>query len=115
MEEGSIVRIALPQSNGNLRSRPALILKKVKPYDDYLLCSISSKIHNEIKDLDIVIGIEHPDFVSSRLKYPGLIRTANLFTIPASLIEGKIGFISEQTHDKILQNLSKFILNRRKQ
>jgi len=109
MEEGSIVRIALPQSDGKLRSRPALVLKKIEPFNDLLLCSISSKLHNEVKGLNIIIGSDHPDFISSRLKYPGLIRVANLFTIPSTVIEGKIGTISKQTYQLILDNLSHFI------
>lgn len=111
MEEGSVVRISLPQSDGKLRSRPALLLKKVAPFNDWLLCSISSKFHNEVKGLDIIIDSSHPDFSSSHLKFPGLIRIANLFTIPENRIEGKIGFISNETYRLILKRLSQFILS----
>lgn len=111
MEEGSIVRISLPQSDGKLRSRPALLLKKVSPFNDWILCSISSKLHNEVKGLDFILDSNHEDFNSSHLKFSGLIRVANLFTIPESIIEGKIGFISSKSYKIILQNLSNFVLS----
>lgn len=109
MEEGAIVRIALPQSDGKIKSRPALLLKRIEPFNDWLLCSISSKLHNEVKGVDIVIDKEHPDYVASRLKYPGVVRVAHLFTLPEKMIEGTIGNISPQTHKKLLNNLTAYL------
>lgn len=104
------MRIPLPQSDGKIKSRPALLLKKIEPFNDWLLCSISSKLHNEVKGVDVIIDKEHPDYAPSRLKYPGIIRVANLFTLPETMIEGTIGELSVQTHKKVLTNLTTYLL-----
>jgi mRNA interferase MazF len=105
MKQGSIVKVAFPQADGKIKPRPAIILKEVAPYGDWLICAISSKSHLEIKKLDIVIDFQHPDFKTWGLNYPGIIRVAYLSTIPENIIEGTIGKVSEQTVKTILNNL----------
>ena len=60
MEEGSVVRVSLIESDNKTRSRPALLLKKVPPHNDWLLCVISGKLHNEVKGLDVIIDKQTP-------------------------------------------------------
>src|SRR5256885_15130340 len=91
MEKGSVVLIEFPQSDGSYKSRPAVLLKEVDPYNDWLLCVVSTKIHNEIKGLDILLDVSHPDFRDTHLKMASLIRSAILYTIPTNFIKGKIG------------------------
>ncbi len=40
MNEGDIVLIALPQADGQFKNRPALLLRKVPPFGDWLLRGI---------------------------------------------------------------------------
>ena len=109
MKPGEVVRVSLPESDGKVRSRPALLIKKIPPYNDWLLCAISSGKHLEQKGLDIMIDVKHSDFISSNLKFPGLIRTGFLFTIPESSIEGKMGTLSESTMVTVINNLVFFL------
>jgi mRNA interferase MazF len=109
VEEGEIIRVPLPESDGKTRSRPALIIKKVPPYNDFLVCAISGKVHNEVPGLDIVIDSNHHDFSLSGLKYPSLIRVSFLYTFSAQHIEGVIGKISKETLGLAKENIKKFL------
>ena len=109
MEKGSVVLIGFPQSDGSFKSRPAVLLKEVLPYNDWLLCIVSTKIHNQIEGLDILLDKSHPDFSDSHLKTASLIRVGILYTIPINFIEGKIGSISNKTYTAIINNLIAYI------
>jgi mRNA interferase MazF len=86
VEEGAIVRVSLPESDGKVRSRPALILKKIPPHNDYLLCAVSGKLHKYVEGLDILIDKNHPDFAASNLKYPScFVPASSLLFLPIKL------------------------------
>lgn len=40
MKEGQIVLASLPQSNGNYKLRPVLLLKRLPGYGDFLVCGV---------------------------------------------------------------------------
>jgi mRNA interferase MazF len=44
MKNGNIVLIPLPQSDGAIKRRPALLLKQMPPFNDWLLCGISTQL-----------------------------------------------------------------------
>ena len=113
MEEGSIIRVVLPESDGKFRSRPALLLKRVLPHNDWLMCAISGRLHNEIKGLDILLKTTHPDFQQTHLKYDALIRTGFLYTLSEEIIEGVIGKVSIEIYQQVLTNLTKFISDKK--
>lgn len=48
MKEGDIVLVDLPQSAGGSKLRPALILKQLPQYNDFLVCGISTQINQYI-------------------------------------------------------------------
>ena len=69
MKAGDIIRIPLPQSDGIVKPRPVLLLKKLPPFGDWLVCGITSKLRHEVKDFDILITDNNPEF-----KYPPIRR-----------------------------------------
>lgn len=109
MEKGDIVRVSLQESDGTYRARPALLIRKILPYNDWLLCAISGSTHLFQEEFDVLITKEHPDFSSSRLKHQAIIRTGFLFTISEIHIEGKIGTISQDTFKTVITNLVSLI------
>jgi len=52
IKAGDIVLIEMPQADGKSKKRPALILCKIPPYNDYLICGISSQLRNKVDKLD---------------------------------------------------------------
>jgi hypothetical protein len=95
MKQGSVVKVAFEQADRKIKYRPAALLKKTEPYGDWIVCAITSKTHPQIKEVDIFINDQHPDFTTWGLNYSGLIRVAFLTAIPESIIEGAIGNLKD--------------------
>ena len=55
MKEGDIVLTPLPQANGQSKNRPALFLRAMPPFDDALVCGISTQLHQQVAGFDEVI------------------------------------------------------------
>lgn len=74
MKEGDVVLAPLPQADGITKNRPAIALTQMPPFGDWLVCRVSTQLHQEVLDFDEVIEPSHDDFVASGLKAPSLIR-----------------------------------------
>jgi mRNA interferase MazF len=74
MKEGDVVLTPVPHSDGSIKNRPAILLREFPPYNDFLVCGVSTQLHQEVQGLDEVISISDPDFGSSSLKSESLIR-----------------------------------------
>ena len=90
LEEGDIVLLSLPQADGARKNRPVLLLRKFSPFNDFLVCGISSQIKQEVKDFDYVIGSDNRWFSETGLLQPSLIRLGFLAMVP-SLLGGVAG------------------------
>ena len=51
MKEGDVVIVAMPQANGSVKNRPTIILREMPPFQDMLVCGISTQLHQEVPDL----------------------------------------------------------------
>jgi mRNA interferase MazF len=109
MEEGAIVKVAFQQSDRLIKFRPAVLIKKVPPFDDLLVCAVSTQIQNSVTGLDIVIKESDPDFSKTRLKQSSVIRVGKLATIPAADVEGQIGSIGIARYQQLINQLSRFL------
>ena len=59
--------------------RPALLLGRLPgPYDDWLVCMVSSQTQHYVQGFDEIIQTDDLDFASSGLKTPSVIRIARL-------------------------------------
>lgn len=109
MKVGSIVKASFTQSDGKIKSRPAVLLKIIPPFDDFLICAISSQTRHYVQGLDIMIDSNHKDFSQSGLKLPGIIRSAMTITVPSEIIEGAIGELSHDTYSQLMSQLIDFL------
>jgi mRNA interferase MazF len=105
MKPGDIVLVPLPQSDGKIKKRPALLLKQMPGYGDWLLCGISSKVNQFIPGFDILLDNRHPDYKNSKIKVPSVIRTGFMTTMSKTQIVGSIGSVSAITYKEIISNL----------
>lgn len=113
MKEGDVVLTTLPQADGKTKLRPVLLLRQLPPpYNDFLVCGISTQLHQMIKDFDEHISVGDDDFKISGLIQESIFRLSFLAVIPLNLIAGTIGRISEKRHQKILQRLSDYLLKK---
>ncbi len=88
MKEREIVLADLPQEN-DFKPRPAIVLKVMVPYDDYLVCGLSTQLHREVVSFDDRIQPGDADFVLSRLKEARLFVLAFFRLFHPAMCEAK--------------------------
>jgi mRNA interferase MazF len=110
MKEGDIVLVRLPQSDGNYKTRPALILKILPKYNDVLVCGISSQFVQEMKGLDEILDERNDYFLETGLRQTSLVRLLFIAVQSENQILGGIGKIPDTLHTELLQRLANFFL-----
>ncbi len=113
ISEGQIILFRFPQTDqmkGKLR--PALVLRKLPgKYDDWLICMISSQLHQRLPELDEVITPNDSDFPKSGLKILSIIRASRLAVVNSEILLGKLGQIDQERLFKIKGNIAKWIMS----
>ena len=96
IREGDLILFEFPKTDlKKSKLRPALVLKKLPgKYNDWLICMISSRIHQYNNGLDIIISTDDKDFKESGLKITSVIRVSRLAVVDKDIMIGKIGKIS---------------------
>lgn len=110
MKEGDVILTPLPQANGTKKNRPALLLRELPPFGDYLACGISTQLRQAVPEFDETISRSDADFSGSGLLANSLIRLGFLAVLPARGIVGAIGHIAPQRHERLLRTLSKHLV-----
>jgi mRNA interferase MazF len=109
--EGQIVLLRFPQTDlaaGKLR--PALVLRRApSPYDDWLICMVSSRLHRELPGLDEVIHESDPDFAATGLKTASVARVTRVAVVAAERLEGSLGHIAPGRLQGIRERLADWI------
>jgi mRNA interferase MazF len=110
MKEGDVVLTPLPQADGEIKPRPALVLRRLPPFGDLLVCGISTQIRIAVADFDDVIRSSDHDFGGSGLLGDSVLRLGFLAVLPALRIAGSIGEVSPERHQRLLVRLSRFLV-----
>ena len=105
-----MVIVPLPQADGRIKDRPAIILRELPPFRDVLICGVSTQLRQVVKDFDEIISRSDADFGSSGLREESLVRLGFLVVVPRNKIVGTIGSISPQRHKRLLQRLSEYLV-----
>lgn len=108
MKEGDILLAALRQSDGAVKDRPVLFLRKMPPFDDFLVCGISTQLQQS-SPIDEIIATNESDFRSSGLKAASLVRLGFLAVLPRTEFKGRIGSISAARHQRLLTTLADYL------
>ena len=109
MKEGDVLLAALPQWDGSLKERPALFLQRMPPFQDFLICGISTQLQQAMPGFDETIAPADVDFRTSGLKAASLIRLGYLVVLPRSEFKGRIGSVSAARRKRLLTRLSDFL------
>ncbi len=88
MKEGDGIVVPMPQADGVVKHRPAIILREMPPFRDVLVCGVSTQLRQAPRDFDEVISPNDADFVASGLKAESLIRFGFLVVAPRAKIVG---------------------------
>ena len=111
MNEGDLVLAALPQADGRMKNRPAVALRRLPGFGDWLLCGVSTQLRQEIAGFDDPIRPGHVDFNASGLKAPSLIRLGFLAVAPEAKLLGSIGALDPERHRRLLHRLCCYLAN----
>ena len=84
MKEGDVLLARLPQSDGQVKIRPVVALRKMPGFGDLLVCGISTQLHQEIAGFDEILLSSDDDFKRSGLKAASLIRLGFLATFQSA-------------------------------
>ncbi len=110
-EAGDIVLVRFPDvdmSEGKLR--PVLVLKGIPgPYNDWLVCMVSSKLHQYVASSDDIIRETDSDFSQSGLKTPSVFRSGRLATLEGQMLLGVIGSIGGDRLRSINKQISDWL------
>lgn len=109
MREGAIVLLSLAQADATVKPRPAVALRQLPGFGDWLVCGISTQLHQCVTGFDETMASSDADFASSGLVRPSLIRLGFLQAVPLRKIMGRIGSISPDRHRRLLANLARHL------
>jgi mRNA interferase MazF len=108
MRPGDVVLIQLPQAAGGPpKSRPALVLVLLPgPYQNVLICGISTQLQDLQPDWDDKIGPDDADFSQSGLHRASAIRLSYLYGADPGEISGIIGRVDAGRLDRARRRLA---------
>ena len=109
---GSIVLTAIPQADGDIKNRPALLLTQMPGQKDWLVCGISRSQFLAVPNFDEILTESDPEFKASGLKVSGVIRAGFVSVLPERRFEGVLGGIQEKRAKSILSRLAKYLSER---
>jgi mRNA interferase MazF len=109
MKEGDVALASLPQADGQVKTRPVIVLRAMPPFGDWLVCGVSTQTHLRVAGLDESVETSHADFRNSGLKAASLIRLGFLSVLPASQLLGVLGSIAPERHKRLLNNLCRHL------
>jgi len=111
ISEGQIVLFKFSQTDqkeGKLCL--SLVLRKLPgKFNNWLICMISSQLHQLLPELDEVIIPKDSDFLQSGLKLPSIIRTSRLSVVDGEILLGKLGQIDRARLFRVRQKLAEWI------
>jgi mRNA interferase MazF len=110
---GQLVLFRFPQSDlAEGKLRPAVLLGKLPgPYDDWLICMISSQTRQCVPDFDELILESESDFAASGLKTSSVIRVGRLAVVEGGMLLGAIGEVGAERLQRIKKRLTDWILH----
>ena len=109
MKEGDVILTPLPQADGKIKNRPAVFLREMPPFQDILVCGVSTQLHQIAPDFDETITRQDSDFSTSGLIAESLVRLGFLAVLPRKNIVGSIGAIAPERHTRLLRRLSRHL------
>lgn len=65
MQEADVVLTPIPQADGTTKNRPAILLRELPPYRDFLVCGVSTQLNQQVPGFDDIISPSDSDFAAS--------------------------------------------------
>jgi mRNA interferase MazF len=111
ISEGNIALFQFPNtdtSSGKLR--PALVIRRTTGrFNDWLICMISSRVHQIEADTDILIKQDSAAFQATGLKVSSVIRSQRLAVVDQSVFRGVLGKVETDVLRSVKQNIAEWV------
>jgi mRNA interferase MazF len=110
-QPGEIVLVPFPLTNlSGSKLRPVLMLCKASNrFDDWLVCMVSSQLHQAEPGFDEVVAVSDNDFAATGLKVSSVLRLSRLAVVDGRMITGSLGTIGPTRLATIRRKLSDWI------
>lgn len=111
IKAGQIVIFRFPQTDLIVgKMRPALLLANLPSnQNDWLVCMISSQLHQAIPHIDDRVETIDADFSQTGLKTASVVRLTRLAVVEQTIFAGTIGEISANRLARLKKRLSDWI------
>ena len=107
MTKGKIVLVPFPFDDlSAVKVRPAVCLTEpLGSYRHVVLAFITSGIHTELLDTDLILNSSQADFAKTGLRVSSTLRLHRLMTVTAGLIRRQLGVLSPSLQTEIEDRL----------
>lgn len=108
---GQIALMPFPYTDlRDSKLRPVLLLRQLDhAHDDWLVCMVSSRLHQAAPSLDWMLRPEDDEFAKSGLKVPSVFRLSRVAVLEGSLLLGQLGTVSESRLQDLRKRLGDWI------
>ena len=108
---GQIVLTPFPNTDLSAAMlRPVLLLCKASHrFDDWLVCMVSSQLHQAEPDLDELIHNTDEDFGATGLKISSIVRVSRLAVLQGESMIGRLGDISHARLTALRRRVARWI------
>ena len=110
MKEGDIIVAPLAQADGQIKNRPALVLRVMPGFRDLLVCGFSTQLSPQVTGFDEIILASDSEFALSGLATASLIRLGFLTLLPRGKVAGTIRAVTMERHGRLLRRLSQYLV-----
>lgn len=110
-EPGQVVLLRFPQADlASGKLRPVMLVAQVPGrHGDWLVCMITSQLHQAVAGFDEVITPSDGDYGQSGLKVSSLFRIGRLAVVESALVEGILGAVSPERVRRVRQRLGDWL------
>lgn len=103
---GDIVTVIFPFADlSDFKRRPALIVGQAD-FSNFITCQITSKAATSKR----AIALQNKDFSQGSLKVDSYIRPDKIFTLEPSLIQTKVGSLTEEKLSKVKAEIRRLFI-----
>ena len=110
-QPGQIALIPFPFTDlSAAKLRPVVLLCRTPGrFDDWLVCMISSRLHQAESGFDEIITGKDVDYATSGLKVPSVLRLSRLAVVDGTVLVGAIGSIGKERLARIRKRIADWI------
>ncbi|MCF7977431.1 MAG: type II toxin-antitoxin system PemK/MazF family toxin [Chromatiaceae bacterium] len=108
---GQIALTPFPNTDlSGSKRRPVLLIRQASlRFDDWLVCMVSSQLHQAEIGFDEILIPKDPDFAGSGLNAPSVLRLSRIAVLDGALLIGSIGSISDERLSRVRARLAEWL------